>query len=78
MRKKVVLAFLMAGGSLSMAVWPAAADGPFVQDIPAAACDNAGTHNAHDSIPAGAPGHPHVPHRMGPAMLCMTMPGVHP
>ena len=77
MRRMILPVIVAALFGLTAAV-PAAADGPFVQPIPDAACDNAGTHQAHQSIPAGTPGHPHVPHRMGPAMACMTMPGVHP
>jgi hypothetical protein len=76
--RKLVVSMVVLGGSLGVGVLPATAEGPFVQDIPGAACDNEGTHNAHTRIPAGNPAHPHVPHRMGPQMLCMTMPGVHP
>ncbi len=72
--RKVAVSLVVLGGSLAIATLPAAAEAPFVQELPEAAC-NQGTQNAHMNIPRGTPGHPHVPHFMG---FCMTMPGVHP
>lgn len=72
--REVAVSFALVGASLGIGALPAAAEGPFVRELPAAAC-NQGTSNAHAHIPLGTPGHPHVPHFMG---FCMTMPGVHP
>jgi hypothetical protein len=72
--RRLAFSLLVFAGGMAFATLPAAADGPFVRELPVAAC-NEGTHNAHMNIPAGTPGHPHVPHLMG---FCMTMPGIHP
>lgn len=72
--RRFILSLVVAGALGTIGAAPAAAEAPFVQELPDAAC-NQGTMNAHQSIPRGTPGHPHVPHHMG---FCMTMPGVHP
>ncbi len=79
--RKLFVSFVAAGALMAIGAAPAAADPPFIQEVNPAAC-NQGTHNAHQSIPPGTPGHPHVPHMMRPGPgqppQCMTMPGVNP
>ena len=72
--RKLVLSIAVAAAAMGAGALPAAAEAPFVKELPDAAC-NQGTMNAHQSVPRGVPGHPHIPHMMG---FCMTMPGVHP
>ncbi len=76
--RKLILAFRSGGSLAAIGAAPAPADPVFIKLMPAAACDNPGTRNAHQSIPPGMPGHPHLPQRMGPQMTRMTMPGLNP
>lgn len=62
--RKLVLSVVIASGLSMIGAAPAGAAGPRVKELPPAAC-NQGTENAHHSVPAGRPGHPHIPHFMG-------------
>ncbi len=73
--RRLISSFVVIGALTAVGAPPAAADAPFVKELPAAAC-NQGTMNAHASVPRGTPGHPHIPHAM--MGFCMTMPGAHP
>ena len=77
--RKLFVSFVAAGVLLVIGAAPAAAEGPFIQSVNPAAC-NQGTQNAHGNV--AGPAHPHVPHMMRPAPgeppECMTMPGVNP
>ena len=77
--RKVLSSLVVAGVLMVTGAAPAAADGPFIQSVDPAAC-NEGTQNAHGNV--AGPAHPHVPHMMRPGPgqppECMTMPGVHP
>ncbi len=57
--RRLILSFVVAGLLAVVGAAPAAADPVFVKEMPAAACDNPGTHDAHQSSwEAGPPARP--------------------
>ena len=79
MIRRLIPSLVVAGALATVGAAPAAAEGPFIQSVNPAAC-NEGTQNARGEIAPQAL--PHVPHMMrpGPGLPpeCMTMPGVNP
>ena len=67
--RKLIASLAVVGALAGVGAAPATA-----VPLPDAAC-NQGTMRAHEAMPEGAAGHPHVPHRM--MGMCMTMSG-HP
>lgn len=71
--RRVVACLAIAGGAMVVVpLSPAKADGPIINWLPDAAC-NQGTANAQVSNPN--PFNPHTPHSH-PGTDCMTMPGL--